>query len=139
MGFPENQRDHLCSRLSKPNPVVCGFLLADRTSLAAHGEGEVPSPGHLRGEQDPAEPWVTQDPALGPDVSGVKKKNKKKKNKHAFDDSVFQRKLKKIKKKAKISNAPKYAEAEEMGPVEEQEEAPSALHIPVGCRDGSHE
>lgn len=39
-----------------------------------------------------------QDLAVVPDVSSVEKKNKKKKS-HAFDDSVFQRKLKKIESK----------------------------------------
>ncbi|XP_053819331.1 small integral membrane protein 35 isoform X1 [Vidua chalybeata] len=41
VGFP----DQLYSRLSKLNPVVCGFLLAERRPLTAHGEGEMPPPG----------------------------------------------------------------------------------------------
>lgn len=45
VGFPESQRDHLCSRRLKLNRVLCGFLLAERRSLPAHGEGEVLLPG----------------------------------------------------------------------------------------------
>lgn len=72
---------------------------------------------------------MTWDPAPGLTSERFKRKTK-------CDDSVFQRKLKKKKneKESKKLQPPKYAEAEEMGPVEGQEEAPSALHIPVGMQ-----
>lgn len=40
VAFPESHRDHLCSRPSKLNPVVCGFLRVEGKALTLVERGK---------------------------------------------------------------------------------------------------